>query len=109
MDLAADLIRSYVASGLLPGTVQSWYSEHQPSIGALSLLAESIGAAFLERKIDFETASGLMNQLMPCVGFDTAPHRFWQYYVAFENFEASRNPDEDARPAIQEIANATVA
>lgn len=109
MDLAADLIRSYITSGSLASSVQSWYSEHQPNAEALSLLAEHIGAAFLAGKIDFEAASGLMNQLMPCVGFDSAPQRFWQYYVAFEDVEVSSNPDEDARPAIQRVANANVA
>jgi hypothetical protein len=109
MNLATDLIQSYVASGSLPSTVQTWYLKHQPNAEALSLMAESIGAAFLARTIGFECASGLMNHLMPCIGFDSAPQRFWQYYVAFEDLEVSGNPDEDARLAIQKVANEPLA
>ena len=95
-----DLINSYVAAGFDPGIVDAWHQAQLPSDDDLVALAERIGAAFLAGHIKFETANGLLNQLMPLVGFEAAPPRFCQYYVAFEDFETSTNPDIDARSAV---------
>jgi hypothetical protein len=109
MDHTSELIESYVASGLLPSAVQAWYRNHQPTGKVLSAVGESIGAAFLAGRVDFTVANGLLNQLMVCVGFEAAPMRFWEYYVAFENHEISQNPTEDARPAVLAVANSGAA
>ena len=95
-----DLIQSYLAADLDPGIVHAWYQTHTPSDETLSALAENIGAGFLAGEINFTAANGLLNDLMPIVGFEAAPRRFWQYYVAFEDFETSKSPDSDARSAV---------
>ena len=100
-----DLIQSYLAADLDAGIVQAWYQTHVPSGDALSALAESVGAEFLAGQMNFEAANGLLNQLMPLIGFEAAPRRFWQYYVAFEDFETSSNPDSDARSAVAALAS----
>ena len=58
---------------------------------------------FLSGAVDFGTANAALNQIMPIVGFEEAPRAFWEAYVAFEDFEVSQSPDEEARPRIQEI------
>jgi len=104
MQIFDDLIQSYAAADLDPALVEVWYQEHAPSAETLSALAERIGTTFLAGQIDFIVANGLLNHLMPLAGFDSAPKRFWQYYVAFEDSETSRNPDQDARSAVSALA-----
>ena len=101
-----DLMQSYVAADLDARTVEVWYREHAPSSETLSALAESIGAAFLAGQIDFVAANGLFNQLMVHAGFESAPRRFWEYYIAFEDFETSNDPDTDARKAVAALGAA---
>ena len=105
MQLFDDLIRSYVAADLAPETVQAWYRQHSPSDEALSTLAENIGAMFIAGQINFTAANGLLNQLMSLSGFEQAPQRFWQYYIAFEDYENSANPDSDARPGVAALTS----
>ena len=100
-----DLIQPYLATDLDPGIVEAWYKKHAPSNETLSALAESIGARFLAGQINFAAANGLLNQLMPLASFEAAPRRFWQYYVAFEDFETSVNPDTEARSAVAALAS----
>jgi len=100
-----DLIQSYLVADLDASIVEAWYWKHTPSDETLSALAESIGAGFLAGNINFTTANGLLNQLMPLIGFEAAPQRFWDYYVAFEDFEASTNPDSDARSTITALVS----
>jgi hypothetical protein len=100
-----DLLSSYVSSGIDPSVVHRWYERNAPSEKSLSTLAEVIGEAFVSSRIDFNTASGLLNQLMPLLGFEAAPRRFWEYYIAFENFETNPEPDTSARAAIAVLAH----
>ena len=72
-------------------------------------MAESIGAAFLAGRIDFISANGLLNQLMPLAGFESAPKRFWQYYTAFEDFETVDDPDTSAKAAVSALISAGAA
>ena len=104
MQIFDDLVHSYVATDLAPAVVEAWYRDHAPPAETLSALAERIGTLFLAGQIDFAAANGLLNQLMPLAGFETAPKRFWQYYVAFEDSETSNNPDQDARSAVSALA-----
>jgi hypothetical protein len=104
-----DLMMAYVASGFDSVIVEHWYADSSPSGESLSYLAESIGAAFLAGRIDFDAASGLLNKLMPLVGFEAAPTRFWQYYTAFEDFGTSNDPDTDAKPAISALTSSSAA
>ena len=104
-----DLMQAYTASGLDSATVKAWYVENSPSGETLSALAESIGAAFLADRIDFNAANGLLNQLMPLAGFEYAPRRFWQYYTAFEDSETSNDPDTHAKPAVSALTSAGAA
>lgn len=103
-----ELIQSYLAANLDAGIVEAWYQKHAPSDETLSALAESIGAEFLVRNINFAAANGLLNQLMPLAGFEAAPRRFWEYYVVFEDFETSINPDSDARSAVAALVSGAV-
>ena len=104
MQIFDDLIHSYVATDLDSAVVEVWYQDNAPSAETLSALAERIGTTFLAGQIDFAVANGLLNQLMPLAGFDSAPKRFWQYYVAFEDSETSHSPDQDARSAVAALA-----
>jgi len=100
------LIQSYLNANMDSGVVDAWLQEHAPCDDeTLSALAEEIGANFLAGNMSFEAANGLLNDLMPRVGFESAPLRFWQYYVAFEDFETAANPDIDARAAIAAVAS----
>ena len=99
-----DLIQSYIVADQGPDVVRAWYQKQSPPGEVLSALAERIGAAFLSGQVSFGVANGLLNQLMPLVGFEAAPKRFWQYYVAFENSETSASPDSDARSAVAALA-----
>ncbi|TKB78380.1 MAG: hypothetical protein E8D42_10820 [Nitrospira sp.] len=105
MKIVDELIETYLATQLDATTVRSWYQRCQPSEELLSAVAERIGSAFLARRLDFEAASGLLNQLMPLVGFETAPRRFWEFYVAFENAECSGNSDRCARQAVKALTS----
>ena len=100
------LIQSYLAANLNAGIVGAWLQEQAPCDDeTLSALAEKIGADFLAGNMSFEAANGLLNDLMPLIGFESAPPRFWQYYVAFEDFETALNPNIDARAAIAAVAS----
>ena len=98
-----DLIQAYAASGMDSAIVAAWYAQTSPSADALSALAESIGAAFLGSRISFNVSNGLLNQLMPLAGFESAPRRFWQYYIAFEDSETSNDPNTQARSAVSAL------
>jgi hypothetical protein len=104
-----DLFKSYIASGMDPATVTTWHAAHSPSQEMLSALAESIGAAFLAGRINFNAANGLLNQLMPLSGFESAPRRFWDFYTVFEDFETSNDPDTDAKSAVAAAVSAGAA
>ena len=97
------LIQAYLAANLDADVVDAWQAPCDDE--TLSALAENIGAAFLAGNMSFEAANGLLNDLMPRIGFESAPLRFWQYYVAFEDFETSLNPNVDARAAIASVAS----
>ncbi len=105
MEQHHNLIQEYVSSGLDKKIVGNWYSRNLPNDKEIISVAELIGKMFVSQKINYEIASGLFNQLMPLIGFEIAPARFWEYYIAFENTEALQNPEESARKAVLEVAN----
>ena len=45
-----------------------------------------------------------MNELMPIAGWNAAPKRFWEYYIAFEDGEVLEEPDEFVRKAVMAVA-----
>ena len=100
MKIFDNLIQSYLFTKLDDRTVDAWYERHAPDDETLSALAEHIGDCFLAEQIDFDTANGLLNHLMVLASYEAAPKRFWDYFIAFEDFEVSANPDSDARPAV---------
>lgn len=106
MNRFEDLISAYTASGLSSQVVKAWYAASSPSGERLSALAENIGSAFLAGRVNFASANGLLNQLMPLAGFESAPKRFWQYYIAFENSETADDPDTNAKAAVAALARA---
>ena len=99
------LIQSYIESEMNSETVKTWYSNCEPSSEEITGLAEHIGKRFAEGEINYIVASGLFNQLMPLVGFEAAPARFWQYYIALENAETLGNAEESAKKAVIEVVN----
>lgn len=103
------LMNAYSASGMDSAVVKAWYAENAPSTEALSRLAEGIASAFLSGRIDYSAASGLLNQLMPLAGFESAPGRLWRYYIAFEDAETSSDPDTHAKQAVSTLASAGAA
>jgi hypothetical protein len=104
-----DLIKSYESSGMDSACVSDWYAAISPSDEMLSAIANHIGAEFLASHIGFNVANGLLNQLMPLVGFEAAPKGFWDYYIAFEDSETSNDPDTHARTAVTTLKAAGAA
>jgi hypothetical protein len=98
-----ELVATYAGSGHAAGVVHRWYQETAPSDQALVGLAEVAAKQFVDGEIDFRTASGLLNQLMPLIGFESAPRRFWEFYTALEDFETLDDPEQAARPAIARL------
>ena len=109
MEHFSSLIEAYRASGGDPSVVDDWWGRSPLPTNRLVALAEEIGRLYLVGQLTYPLANGLMNQLMPLVGFEQAPHRFWQYYAAFEDAETVAEPDAKARTAVQEVANASAA
>lgn len=109
MEHSSSLIEAYRTSGGDPSAVTAWWKRSRPSPDLLVALAEEIGALYLAGGLTYSLANGLMNQLMPLVGWEHAPKRFWQYYVAFEDSETLAEPDPQARLAVQAVVNAGAA
>ena len=105
MEHFGTLIASYAATGISDeSVVESWCAAHPMSVDGWIGLAEYIGAAFLDHRITYEVANGLMNELMPIAGWNAAPKRFWEYYIAFEDGEVLEEPDEFVRKAVMAVA-----
>jgi hypothetical protein len=109
MEHCSNLIGAYRASGGDSSVVSRWWDRSPPSPDQLIAVSEEIGALYLAGQLTYALASGLMNQLMPLAGWEQAPQRFWQYYVAFEDAETLAEPDPQARLAVQAVANAGAA
>jgi hypothetical protein len=109
MQQFGDLIEAYRASDGNPAAVGEWWARNALGPDGLDALAERIGALYLSGALTYALANGLMNQLMPLAGWDNAPKRFWQYYVALEDSETLADPDLQARLAVQAVANAGAA
>ena len=101
VDWAKRLVNDDVDDGFL----EKWYAKLSDKDTEIDNLAIWLAKEFIDRIVDFEVASTIFNQVMPVVGFDSAPKIFWKFYVAFEDFENSNNPDEEARPRIKEELN----
>ena len=62
---------------------------------------------FLSRDSSFHEIVSALNCLMAAVGWGDgdAPRAFWEVFIAFDDFDVSPDPEEDARPRIeQEVA-----
>jgi hypothetical protein len=104
------LIADYAETGLESDTlVDSWCAEHPLDESGWVALAEYIGSQYLEGHIHYSVANGLMNELMPIAGWHTAPKRFWEYYIAFEDGEILVDPDEQVKKAVWAVANRNAA
>jgi hypothetical protein len=82
-----------------------WLSLHKNDEQKINELAVSIARKFIEKEISFEIANGLLNDIMPVLGFEEAPKIFWTIYVGFENFETSESPEKEIRKSISNILN----
>ena len=83
--------------------LRDWLSSLRNPEEELGHIAESIGRAFLDRRLSYDTASALLNQLMPRIGFEAAPVRFWEVYVAFEDAETAQDPERDAMVRVEAL------
>ena len=81
--------------------VDSWFAALEKKDEELNSLAIWLAKSFLSNEIDYEIANTILNQVMPVVGFEEAPKIFWKFYIAFEDFETSTNPNAEARLRIQ--------
>ena len=97
MNQPSDLIEAYAAAADGSEVVRAWYSRIAPTDCLLDAVAIQLAHDFVNRRIGFQAANGLLNQLMPLIGFDAAPRTFWAYYTAFENHETSVDPESTAR------------
>ncbi|MDZ4359044.1 MAG: hypothetical protein U1B84_21930 [Variovorax sp.] len=103
MNHPKELVEAYLAASDGRGFIKSWCEQNMPSAELLNAVAIHLGREFLNRRVGFLAASGLLNQLMASVGFETAPRTFWDYYIAFENHETSDNPDFTARADVEAL------
>ena len=100
------LIADYAATGLGSDVlVDSWCAENSLDESGWVALAESIGTHYLEGQILYSVANDLMNELMPIAGWNSAPKRFWEYYIAFEDGGTLDEPDEQVRKAVLAVAS----
>ena len=105
----SELIEAYRIADGDAYSVASWWAIHLPSPPELVALAERLGSLYTTGAISYPVANGLMNQLMPLAGWEDAPQRFWDYYLAFEDAEAFEDPDSRAKLAVLAVANAGAA
>ena len=82
--------------------IEEWYSKLE-SIDELDALAIWLAESFVDGEVKYDIASVLFNQIMPVVGFEEAPRVFWLFYDAFEDFEISEKPDEEAVVSIRSV------
>ncbi len=75
--------------------IDEWFSRLD-SKAELDDLAIWLAKSFVAGEVRYDIANVLFNQIMPVVGFEEAPKIFWIFYSAFEDFEFSEKPDEDA-------------
>ena len=105
MQPISDLIHQFKESDGDPSVVAAWWARDPPVPAELVAVSEQIGAMYLSSSLTYSLANGLMNQLMPLAGWEAAPVRFWQYYVALEDAETLADPDPQAKLAVQAVAN----
>ena len=68
---------------------------------SLDKFAVELSKSYLDKDTSFDEANGLLNQIMPIVGFEEAPKIFWQFYIAFEDYEMLEKPDAQTRKRIK--------
>jgi hypothetical protein len=100
MNQPGDLIEAYVAAADGREVVRTWYAQTAPTDCLLDAVAIQLAHDFVNRRIGFLAANGLLNQLMPLIGFEAAPRTFWAYYTAFESHETSDDPESTARSEV---------
>lgn len=81
--------------------IDQWYASLDQKNDDLNKLAIFLAESFVRKDVSFEIANTLFNQIMPVAGFEEAPDVFWQFYIAFEDFEPSERPNIDAIPRIK--------
>ena len=98
-----ELIREYTHSGFDRSVLASWYKHLSEIDATLDDLSIYLGRSYVNGEIPFDTANGVLNQLMPLRGFDEAPLTFWKFYVGFEDFEGRTGFDVAAKSRITGI------
>ena len=81
--------------------LDNWFSSLNSVSGTLDKLAIDLAKSFLKGCSSYDQVNGLLNQIMPIAGFEKAPRVFWQFYIAFEDFEHLDNPRSDAMLRIE--------
>jgi len=84
-----------------PDFLDKWVSSLNSRSTSLDKFAVELSKSYLGRKTSFDEANGLLNKIMPIVGFDEAPKIFWQFYIAFEDYELLEKPDVEATERIK--------
>lgn len=97
MNQPSELIEAYLAASDGREVVRSWYAKVVPNAALLDAVALMLGHDFLNGCVKFLAANGLLNYLMPLIGFEAAPRTLWAVYIAFENHETSDDPESSAR------------
>lgn len=104
-ELIEELLRAAVGGNIDENKLASLaalYGRGDPN-DLLSDFAEFVSRRFVDGMLDFTTANDALNQVMPIAGFENAPPRFWEAYIAFEDFETVADPDRKALPRIREL------
>jgi len=80
------------------------YSKEGGTDRLLSDVAVFICTRFLSRDSSFHDSGSALNSLMATAGwgFGDAPLGFWEVFIAFDDFDTSDDPNEEARPRIEQ-------
>jgi hypothetical protein len=96
-DWALSQLLKQATSQSLAAESVSRLSAHFDSLASLAeAFAELVAQRYLAGAMPYEEASRCMNSAMPAIGFEAAPRKFWDVYVAFEDCEALESPDQRA-------------
>jgi len=84
-----------------PKFLDNWFSSLTSAPSTLDKFAVDLAKSFINGGSSFDQANGLLNQIMPIAGFEKAPKIFWQFYIAFEDYEHLDEPKQEAMLRIE--------
>ena len=106
--LIETLLREADARSIDEARLSLLVEEYASETGRVLLddLADALARQYVAGDLDYSTANGAMNWLMPVAGFESAPERFWEVYEGLERGETEDPPGANSRPMILAMVRA---